>query len=161
MENLPHALAASTALVGATVLIHLIGLDLLMRLTRLHVSRFLSAWLSVDRLVVPLGIVLGLFVIHGVEIWIYAWAYRLLGVAPDIETALYISASSYSTLGEAGGMLPRAWRVLGALEGVNGMLLIGWSTAMLFRVLTHLIEPEDEHVLPKGAIGARPRRRAN
>ena len=50
-------------------------------------------------------------------------------------------------------MLPVKWRIVGALEAVNGMLLIGWSTAFLFQVLTHLLEPaEDDHPLPKGAI---------
>ena len=43
--------------------------------------------------------------------------------------------------------------MVGALEAVNGMLLIGWSTAFLFQVVSHLMEPSDEdHPLPRGAI---------
>jgi hypothetical protein len=157
LVTLPHELATSAVLVAATVVIHLIGLDVLMRLTGLHLRRFRSAWVHLDRLLVPLGIVLGLFALHGVEIWLYAFAYLALGAFPELEPSLYFSTSAYSTIGEAGAVLPDAWRVLGVLEGVNGMLLIGWSTAFLFQVLSHLQQGE-EHPLPRGAIARRVRR---
>jgi len=60
--NLLHELIVATVLVAATVVIHLVGLDLLMRLTGLHLRRFLSAWLNLNRLLVPPGLVLGLFI---------------------------------------------------------------------------------------------------
>ena len=69
---------------------------------------------------VPAGIVVGLFVVHGLEIWLYAFAYRALGLFPDLEAALYVAASSYSTLGEAGGMLPKGWRVVGSISSLGG-----------------------------------------
>ena len=153
IDALPRELLTSTVLVAATVVIHLVGLDILMSVTGLHLRWFKTSWLHLDRLIVPLGIVLGLFTLHGVEIWLYAFAYRGLGAAPDIESALYFSTGAYSTLGEAGPVLPVEWRVVGALEAVNGMLLIGWSTAFLFQVVSHLMAPSDEdHPLPRGAI---------
>jgi energy-coupling factor transporter transmembrane protein EcfT len=152
MNNLPTELLASTLLVSITVLAHLIGLDMLLSLTGLHLRLFKDARMRLDRLVVPLGIVLGLFVLHGLEIWIYAFAYRFLDIVPTLEGALYYSTSAYSTIGEADASLPQAWRVLGVLEAVNGMLLIGWSTAFLFQVLHHLLAPLDQDRLPKGAI---------
>ena len=136
---------------------HLIGLDLLMSLLVLHIRRF-TTWLHVDRLIVPLLVVLGLFAIHGAEIWFYALVYRGVGALPDLEEALYFSIGTYSTLGEGGGMLPVQWRVMGALEAINGMLLIGWSTAFLFQVLSRLLAQDDEdHPLPRGAIARRRR----
>lgn len=143
----------STALVAATVVIHLVGLDVLMRLTGLHLRRFLSASVHLDRVLVPLGIVLGLFALHGVEIWLYALTYWTLDILPTLEQSLYVSTSAYSTVGEAGAVLPFEWRIVSVLESVNGMLLIGWSTAFLFQVLNHLLEPVDgDEYLPKGAI---------
>lgn len=151
--NLPHELIVSTVMVSATVIIHLVGLDLLTHLTGLHLRRFMSAWRHVDRLLVPLGIVMGLFALHGVEIWLYAFAYRLGGLLPTIEQALYFSISTYSTVGAAGPTLPMEWRVVGVLEAINGMLLLGWSTAFLFQMLARITEPaEADHPLPKGAI---------
>jgi voltage-gated potassium channel len=152
LGNLPHELVLATGLVAGTVVIHLVGLEALMRLTDLYLRRFLSAWVHVDRLLVPLGIVLGLFVLHGAEIWLYAAFFKFTGILPTLEEALYFSTSAYSTLGEAGAFLPKEWRVLGTLEGINGMLLMGWSTAFLFQVLSHLMESDEDHPLPKGAI---------
>jgi voltage-gated potassium channel len=155
MGELTHQLIVATAMVAATVLLHLAGLDLLLSLTGLHLRRLRTAWLRLDRMIVPLGIVLGLFVLHGLEIWLYAFAYRLIGALPDIEQALYVSTSSYSTLGATGATLPQAWRVVGVLEAINGMLLIGWSTAFLFHVLNHLLVAAEDHPLPRGAISRR------
>src|SRR6516165_5177649 len=89
MSTLTVELLISTLLVILTVALHLIGLEALLLLTGLHLRFLKSAWLRLDRLLVPLGIALGLFVLHGAEIWIYAGAYRLLGALPDFESALF------------------------------------------------------------------------
>jgi hypothetical protein len=158
MTNLPHELLLSTVLVGATVLIHLAGLDLLLSLTGLHLRFLKTAWVRLDRLLVPLGIVLGLFVLHGLEIWLYALVYLFMGLQPDLESALYLSTSTYSTLGEAGAAAPAGWRVFSVLEAINGLLLIGWSTAFLFQILDHLLAVSD-HEIPRGVISHKHRRR--
>ncbi|MFM1961096.1 MAG: hypothetical protein RL588_2613 [Pseudomonadota bacterium] len=158
MHNLAAQLLLSTVLVSATVVIHLIGLGLLQRLVRLHLERFLI-FVHLDRVIVPLGVVLGLFVVHGVEIWLYALTYEAMGLTGTLEDALFISTSSYSTIGEAAGLMPADWRLVGVLEGVNGMLLIGWSTAFLFQLLDHLMTDDEEVQAQKGAISRRRRPR--
>jgi len=35
-------------------------------------------------------------------------------------------------------VLDRQWRLFGAIEGANGLLLFGWSTAFLFSVTGRL-----------------------
>lgn len=152
MSPLAVELLVASLLVSLTVVLHLVGLEVLTLLTGLHLRFLKTAWLRLDRLLVPLGIALGLFVLHGLEIWLYAGAYRVLGALPDVEAALYFSASSYSTLGEANATLPKAWRIIGVLESVNGMLLIGWSTAFLFQTLRWIMAPDSAHPLPEGAI---------
>jgi hypothetical protein len=155
MQALVHQLVTATGIVSATVVIHLAGLDLLQAILRLHLERF-TRWIHLDRKVIPVGIVLGLFVVHGVEIWLYALTYWLSGALGDLEQALYFSISAYSSLGETGAILPHAWRVVGVLEAINGMLLIGWSTAFLFQILRHLMWDEDDVPdLPRGAIAHR------
>ncbi len=153
MDPLAHQLLVAAVLVSATVVIHLIGLDVLQATLRWHIER-LTRWLRLDRMIVPLGIVLGLFVVHGAEIWLYAIAYWRLGALGTLEQGLYFSTSAYSTLGEAGA-LPPAWRIVGALEAINGMLLIGWSTAFLYQILRHLMWDDGAKWIPRGAI-ARP-----
>ena len=156
MHNLAAQLMLSTVLVSATVVMHLIGLGVLRRLVRLHLERFLL-FVHLDRVIVPMGVVLGLFVVHGAEIWLYALTYRAMGLTDSLEEALFISTSSYSTIGEAAGLLPADWRLVGVLEGVNGMLLIGWSTAFLFQLLDHIMSDDEEVQAQKGAIARRRR----
>lgn len=152
MDTLVLQLLVSTAIVSASVVIHLLGLDVLQLMLRWHLER-LTRWIQLDRMLVPLGIVLGLFVLHGLEIWLYALVYWQTGMLETLEKALYFSISSYSTVGETGAILPKPWRIVGVLEAINGMLLIGWSTAFLFQILHHLMwEDEENHPLPKGAI---------
>ncbi|MFM8820031.1 MAG: hypothetical protein ACKOD3_05735 [Phenylobacterium sp.] len=156
MHNLAAQLLLSTGLVSATVVMHLIGLGVLRRLVRLHLERLLF-FVHLDRVIVPVGVVLGLFVVHGSEIWLYALTYLAMGLTGSLEEALFISTSSYSTIGEAAGMLPANWRLVGVLEGVNGMLLIGWSTAFLFQLLDHIMSDDEEVEAQKGAIARRRR----
>ena len=78
-----------------------------------------------------LAVVFGLFVLHSVEIWIYAIAFLVLGEFGSVETALYFSVSSFTTVGYGDVTPSGSWRLLGAIEGANGFLLIGWSTAFL------------------------------
>jgi hypothetical protein len=156
VQGLERELLITTAMVLLTVLIHLTGLSLLLEVTAIHLRRF-KTWLHLDRLVVPAGMVLGIFVIHGVEIWAYALIYHLAHVTSDIQDALYLSAGAYSTAGWVDIHLPEGWRVVVSLEAVNGMILLGWSTAFLFQNLHRLMVTEQSHPLPEGAIARDPR----
>ena len=80
---------------------------------------------------------LGIFLLHTLEIWLWAWGYLRLEAVAHFADALDLSTAMFSTLGYGGGVtvLP-AWRLLSALEGINGFILIGWSTAYLVGVST-------------------------
>ncbi|MFC3070280.1 two pore domain potassium channel family protein [Phenylobacterium soli] len=151
MNSLADELLISTGMVTFTVAVHLVGLSVLIQLTRLHLTRF--AWpVQVDRFLVPAGMVLGIFVIHGVEIWGYAALYDLAGAAQGLEEALYLSLGAYSTTGWVDVHLLPGWRVVLSLEAINGLLLVGWSTAFFFQNLTRIMVTEESHPLPEGAI---------
>lgn len=80
-------------------------------------------------MIFSLGLVLGLFVLHGVEIWFYAFFYLLVGAIGDLETAVYFSTISYAGIGYDDRYILASWRLIAAIEGINGLLLLGWSTA--------------------------------
>lgn len=90
-----------------------------------------------------LALALALLALHIVEIIEYAWLYRLLGALPTYEIALHYSADTYSTIGGLDVTLPRDWRLIGSFEGVNGMVLIGWSTAFLFAAWRDILRPPE------------------
>ena len=56
----------------------------------------------------------------------------------NFETSLYFSLTSYTTIGFGDVVLPRRWRLLGAVEGISGVLLCGVSTAFIFAIVTVL-----------------------
>ena len=53
----------------------------------------------------------------------------------DFSTALYFSLASFTTVGATELALPPAHRMVGVLESAAGMLMFGWSTALLVRVV--------------------------
>lgn len=130
-------LAAGTGLVAATVLIHTFGLLALSRLTPVLARRMGFHNHDLGRSLVMIGSVLGIFLLHTVEIWLWAAAYEALGAVADFAGTLELSTSMFSTLGYDGteAIAPQ-WRLLTSLEGINGFILIGWSTAYLVGVST-------------------------
>jgi voltage-gated potassium channel len=77
-------------------------------------------------------------VLHGLEILLWAGFYRW-HCLPSWDSAIYFSASSYSTLGSSDVSLPLSWRTLGPVEGVIGVLMCGMSVSLLFAIITRLI----------------------
>ena len=85
------------------------------------------------------AIALMLFSLHMLEIALFAGFYLLVGALPDLEFALFFSASAYSTLASPEADFPQAWRLVAALEGLAGFLMIGWSTAFFVTDMNKLL----------------------
>ena len=77
-------------------------------------------------------------VAHLIQIALWALVYLLCGGMATFETAFYFSAQNYTALGYGDVVLSRRWRLLGPLEAINGLLLFGLSTAVMFAVLSRL-----------------------
>lgn len=125
----------ASLMVLVTVLVHLVGLAVLLRILRLH--RLLPK-AKVAPLAVLLTATLGLFAIHTVEIWLYAALYLTLGAARAFEEALYYSTVTYASIGYGDVLLAKDWRILGAIEGATGVIMLGWSTAFVVSLLAQL-----------------------
>ncbi|HKS90555.1 MAG TPA: potassium channel family protein [Tepidiformaceae bacterium] len=79
--------------------------------------------------------VLVLMITHSLEVIVWAFAYLLVGAAPEDTDWVYFAFVNYTTLGY-GDVVPVArWQLLGPLTAMNGVLLFGWSTAVIFEVL--------------------------
>ena len=94
-------------------------------------------WRLVLEFVVGLIGVVGLLLaaLHGIEAALWAVAYMWLGALNSPADAILYSIDSISTRGASGLMLEHPWRLMGALEAVDGMLLFGISTAYIFTVM--------------------------
>lgn len=125
-----------SALAAFTVLVHTVGLIVMAAITPR-----LARWLGfhnhdVGRTLVMTGTVLGILGILTLEIWSWALAYLWLGAAGEFSDALYLSTAMFSTIGYGEIHIVPAWRLIMALEGINGFLMIGWSTAYLVAAAT-------------------------
>ncbi|MEQ1508869.1 MAG: ion channel [Sphingopyxis sp.] len=132
-------LVVSTILVVLTVAFHGTVLTLFARLLRSEAreeaSHHIPA-LSLRSLIFTVALVLALFTLHGIEIWLYAFVYVWIGAIGDIATAAYYSTISYAAIGYTDHYIAPEWRMVAAIEGINGLLLMGWSTAFFVSVVT-------------------------
>jgi hypothetical protein len=87
-------------------------------------------------------------VLHAIECGIWAAAYWWLGAVDSFMDALLYSVDSMSTRGESGLTLQRHWKMMGALEAVDGMLLFGVSAAYIFAVMHAYWSMLAAHVTP-------------
>lgn len=124
-------LLLGTVLIASTVVIQTLGLIVLAGATARLVRWFRLHRHNLGRIIAMVATVLGLFAIHTVEIWLWAVVLTFIGAAPGFADALYLSTASFSTYGSDPSSISPAWRLLVALESVNGFLLIGWSIAFL------------------------------
>jgi voltage-gated potassium channel len=82
----------------------------------------------------------GIMLLHTVETSIWAVFYYTRALFEDFETSLYFSLTSYTTIGYGDVLLPQRWRLLGAIEGISGVLLCGISTAFIFAVMSAMFQ---------------------
>ncbi len=137
--HLGPQLLAAFLLVLVMVLIHGLGVVLVTKLLRLEDSALRAHQLDYRAFGLLTTMALCLFVIHVVEIGLFALFYLQVGATRDVEASLYFSASSYATLGHPDIDFPKHWRLLGAIEGLIGFLLIGWSTAVFVTDMNKLL----------------------
>ncbi|MHC2336502.1 potassium channel family protein [Bradyrhizobium sp. USDA 4454] len=96
------------------------------------------AWLQLSGVMVATA--LALMLAHTLEIVVWTLAYWLLGAAPDGSNLLYFAFVNYTTLGYGDITPVKQWQLVGPMAAMNGILMFGWSTAVLFEVLQKTIE---------------------
>ena len=137
-----HRIGAELLLITLTLWLQSAGVAALMAWVRRALgreTRKIGAFHSAALLV---RLATAVVVLHGLEILLWAGFYRWRCL-PSWSSAMYFSASSYSTLGCSDVSLPSNWRALGPLESVMGVLMCGISVSLLFAIVTRLINREE------------------
>jgi voltage-gated potassium channel Kch len=83
-----------------------------------------------------------MILLHLVEIAAWGLVYVWRGAMPDVPSALYFSAVTYTTTGYGDLVLPPDWRLVGAIEALTGILMCGLSTGFFFAVLSRMVRDE-------------------
>ena len=99
---------------------------------RAYVPRF-----AFETIVISI-VLLMLFAGHMAQISIWAMLFINMGEFDDFLTAFYHSAVNFSSLGYGDIVMSERWRLLGALEAANGVLMFGLSTGTILSVMNRL-----------------------
>jgi hypothetical protein len=98
------------------------------------------AWLAAI-MVATVGV---LMVAHVAEVMTWSVAYAILDVVPAGTDVLYFAFVNDTTLGYGDVVPVERWRLLGPMAAMNGVLLFGWSTAVIFEVMRHAMRIHDQ-----------------
>lgn len=99
-----------------------------------------TAWPRLHLMAVMVGAAAALMVAHTLEVVVWALAYAVVGAAREGSDLLYFAFVNYTTLGYGDITPVQAWRLTGPMTAMNGILMFGWSTAVLFEVLRKTLE---------------------
>ena len=107
-------------------------------------KRHITPTFSFDTYVISM-VLLMLFAGHLVQIAIWAGIFIYLGEFSIFETAFYHSAVNFASLGYGDIVMSENWRLLGALEASNGVLMFGLSAGTLLAVMQNLFSRHRKH----------------
>jgi hypothetical protein len=126
-------------LLGAAVSVCNIAIHALVMTAVVGVVQIIAArdtsrhWLQL--ISVMIAAVSVLMVAHAGEVLVWSLAYALIDAAPAGADLVYFAFVNYTTLGYGDVTPVERWRLLGPMTAMNGVLLFGWSTAVIFEVL--------------------------
>ena len=126
-------------LVGAAASVCNIAIHALVMVSVINVTRIvdeLATRYQTFRLIaVMISAVTVLMIAHLAEVFIWSLTYAIFGVAPEGADTVYFAFVNYTTLGYGDVTPVERWHLLGPMTAMNGVLLFGWSTAVIFEVL--------------------------
>ncbi len=81
------------------------------------------------------GVVLLMFLVSVIEVLVWSVTYLWLGAIKGLEQATYFSMVTFTTLGYGEIVLAEQWRLLASFEAANGIIMFGWTTAIVLAVV--------------------------
>ncbi|MET0607083.1 MAG: potassium channel family protein [Beijerinckiaceae bacterium] len=128
-------LAVASIVSLANIAVQSIAMAFVIRVIRRREAVKDSLHFRVHLPILMMAVVVVLGLAHMVEVAIWTLAYLALGVAPPEASSLYCALVNFTTLGYGDVVPVERWKLLGPLTAMNGALLLGWSTAVIFAVL--------------------------
>jgi len=127
-------LLVSTAVSLGNIAIHAMVMAALLRVVR-HTSERVALDQTFGLAAVMMATVTVLMTAHIAEVFAWSLAYGIIGAAPDGADLFYFAFVNYATLGYGDVTPVKRWSLIGPMTALNGALLVGWSTAVMFEVL--------------------------
>jgi len=131
-----HQLVIGIAVSLANIAVHSIAMTGVIFVFKRREAARSSFGRQLHLVVLMIAVVTVLNAAHLIEVAIWALVYGLLGIGPESTSSFYFALVNFTTLGY-GDVVPVArWQWIGPLTAMNGVLLLGWSTAVIFAVLS-------------------------
>jgi hypothetical protein len=131
-------------LIVITVILHVLGLQSIgNRAVAVHNNFRKRGYPTMSSAAVIGAATLLATILHAIEAGIWGVTFILIGALPDARSAMLYSLGALTTYGHQSVYLEHSWRLLGAIEALNGWLLFGLSTAFLFWLMQE-VAPKDQ-----------------
>ena len=124
---------AGSALITLTTFMHAAGTAVALRAFKRLYQRSLGGIFSRTLVIVPVIVVMFLITLAEAAVW--ACIYSVLYAVENFEKAFYFSTVTYTTLGYGDVVLDEQWRVLASFQAANGIIMFGWTTALIVVVV--------------------------
>jgi len=134
-------LANAFALMALCVAIHAAGLTAAFRWFG-HLARPAPGFWRPTGLLI--AIAAWVILVHLIEITAWGLFYTWKECMPDLQSALYFSAVTYTTTGYGDLVLPKEWRLVGGVEALTGILMCGWSAGYFFAVVSRMYQTQSK-----------------
>ncbi len=126
-------------LVGAAasvcnIAIHAVVMVVVIKVTRIA-DELATSYQSLRLITVMIATVTVLMIAHLAEVLVWSLIYVITSAAPAGTDLIYFAFVNYTTLGYGDVTPVVRWHLLGPMTAMNGVLLFGWSTAVIFEVL--------------------------
>jgi hypothetical protein len=133
-------LIVGTITTACSILIHALSVLFILRFVRSERARMrLGGTFWVDLGIVATTVMISLGA-HAITVCLWAVTTMLVGEFEELGTALFHSAVNYASLGYGDIIMSSAWKLLGPITAMDGLLMFGVSTATIFAVIQRLIQ---------------------
>jgi hypothetical protein len=138
-------LATGLGMMVLTIIIHALFMVAGTKAAEWRRSRFGFVKKEMVRAVLLSVLTVWMFLAIVLEAGLWALLYLfspLITALPDLETAFYFSMVTFTTLGFGDVVLTGPWRTLASIQAANGVIIFGWTTALIFYFIQHIYKEE-------------------
>jgi len=128
-----------------TTVIHAVFMMAINSVLEWRLARFGPTRGHIDRAVLVSVLALWMFLAIVIEVWMWALLYLYdpsITTLPDMETAFYFSMVTFTTLGYGDVVLTGQWRTLASIQAANGVIVFGWTTALIFYFMQRIYKSD-------------------
>ena len=89
-----------------------------------------------------------------IQVTLWGILFIRLGEFSELYEAVYHSAVNFASLGYGDIVMSKNWKLLGPLEAINGVLMVGMTAAALMVILQQLIKAQGDEIIVSGRMNS-------